>query len=89
MVNPDHELKIHPEHFGPVILGLKTAEVRKADRDFKQEDLILLREWWQGDYTGREIQVRVSYVTDLSPYCPGYVLLSLYPVRKNTPIRLT
>lgn len=81
MVMPDHELKILPEHFAPVCLGLKTAEVRKADRDFKQEDLILLREWWQGDYTGASQIVRVSYVTDLSAYCPGYVLLSLYPLK--------
>lgn len=74
----DHELKILPEHFAPLILGLKTAEVRKADRDFKQEDVILLREWWQGDYTGQSAIVRVRYVTDLGQYCPGYVLLSLY-----------
>lgn len=82
-----HELKIQPEHFSPVALGLKTAEVRKADRDFKPEDTLLLREWCDGEYTGASQMVRVSYVTDLSPYCPGYVLLSLYPLKNISLLR--
>lgn len=74
-----HELKILPEHFGPVIDELKTAELRKNDRNFKAGDLMILLEW-NGEYTGDACERVITHVADVSSYLPGYVLLSMKPV---------
>lgn len=63
---PDHELKIWPEYFDPVIKQLKTFEIRRNDRDFKVRDRVLLREWDpnKGEYTGRTAMVRITYILE-------------------------
>lgn len=44
--NPQtHHLKTWPAYFGAVIAGVKTFEVRKADRDFMLGDFLCLEEW--------------------------------------------
>lgn len=40
-----HDLKTAPEHFAAILSGLKTAELRKDDRNFAVGDTLLLREW--------------------------------------------
>lgn len=72
-----HELKILPEHFELVLAGLKLAELRLNDRDFKEDDTLCLREYENGEYTGRIVYRRVIHVADVSAYLPGYVLLSM------------
>lgn len=72
-----HELKIWPGFFEAVSSGDKTFEVRNNDRDFRQGDALVLREyaprqegpWGEeiptiagGEYTGRIISMRVNYV---------------------------
>lgn len=80
-----HELKILPEHFEPVISGLKSAEVRKNDRDYKVGDYLRLKEWdalsepFTG-FTGRIIVRKITHITDLKDYAAGYVLLSMKPL---------
>lgn len=71
-----HELKILPEHFTPVLDELKTAELRKNDRNFSVGDKLVLLEW-NGDYTGDGTVRYVSHVADVGSYLPGYVLLSM------------
>jgi len=39
-----HEHKILPEFFEAVILGFKTFEIRKNDRDYKVGDIVFLNE---------------------------------------------
>ncbi len=66
-----HHFKVHPENFEQIVLGLKHHEVRKDDRAIRPRagDMIVLREWRpiegtdQGEYTGRELQKRVTNVT--------------------------
>ena len=72
-----HELKILPEHFEPVLEGIKLAELRMNDRNFKVEDTLCLREYENGEYTGRIVYRRVIHVADVGAYLPGYVLLSM------------
>jgi len=40
-----HELKIWPQYYQAVKDGSKTFEVRKNDRGFQKDDLIVLREF--------------------------------------------
>lgn len=72
-----HELKILPEHFEPVLEGIKLAELRMNDRNFKVDDTLCLREYENGEYTGRIVYRRVIHVADVGAYLPGYVLLSM------------
>ena len=71
MKRQHHELKIAPEHFAGVIDGSKKAEFRVNDRNFKCADVMRLREWERGDYTGREVSVMVTDCTDVTQYING------------------
>ena len=75
----DHELKCWPASFRPIMDGFKTADLRKNDRAYAIGDTLTLREWDQhsGLYTGRFVRMKVRHVADVSPWVPGYVLLSI------------
>lgn len=62
MTSKTHDLKILPEYFDAVQKGIKNFEIRRNDRDFKVGDILRLREWYHGKYTGREITKRVQYI---------------------------
>lgn len=58
-----HHLKTWPQYFDLVWNNIKTFEVRKNDRHFKEGDYVLLREWSPTEgYSGREILVTIVYV---------------------------
>lgn len=59
-----HELKTWPEYFQSVWDGIKTFEVRKADRDFNIRDTLWLREWdpTTKEYTGRGCHGEITYI---------------------------
>lgn len=74
----EHELKIWPVYYNPVLAGEKTFEIRdNRDRDFKSGDQIVLREWDPDlkDYTGRSVKGEITYVTDYGQQ-PGFVVFS-------------
>jgi Domain of unknown function (DUF3850) len=59
-----HELKTPPEYFEAVMGRKKTFELRRNDRDFKVDDILILKEWKPdtfGKYTGRTITALVIY----------------------------
>jgi hypothetical protein len=75
-----HELKILPQYFKAVADGSKTFEIRKNDRDYKTGDILVLKEYENGAYTGREITKEISYILkDAQPYGlhEGYCIASL------------
>ena len=78
-----HELKILPQHFTPVLDEIKTAELRKNDRNFAAGDTLILMEW-NGDYTGDGCERVVTHVADVGDYLPGYVLMSMVPPESPT-----
>lgn len=74
-----HELKISPKYFEDVKANKKNFELRKDDRDFKVGDFITLREYDNGQYTGREIKnIPIGYILrDVPEYGlkEGYCIL--------------
>ena len=58
-----HDLKIKPEYFNAVLEGKKTFEIRNNDRNFQVDDSITLKEFDEGQYTGRSIGTfEITYV---------------------------
>lgn len=81
-----HELKIKPQYYEDVKIGLKPFEIRKNDRDFKPGDILILNEYslddsGAGTYSGRALTVRVTYLLNDQEYCKeGYVILGIITV---------
>lgn len=74
-----HNLKIHSQYFWDVMAGKKTFDVRKNDRNYRVGDALILREWENNNYSGREMSVRITYMLDdaFVGIIPGYVVLGI------------
>lgn len=59
------ELKTWPGPFRSVASGCKSYEIRKNDRDYRENDCLVLREWdpRYERYTGSAIVCRVTHIT--------------------------
>lgn len=59
-----HELKIYPEHFKEVLLGLKKVEIRLNDRNYQVGDTLLLNEYNPNTrkYSGSQVTRKVDYI---------------------------
>ena len=57
-----HELKIAPIYFEAVTSSKKAFEVRKDDRNYQENDVLILKEYDNNAYTGREYAVIVTYI---------------------------
>lgn len=69
-----HQLKIVPKYFELVAMDIKKFEVRRSDRDFKVDDLVSLNEW-DGDFTGRSIIVKITYIMNDPSYVKeGFII---------------
>lgn len=75
----EHELKTYPKYFEEVISGRKTFEVRKNDRKFCVGDVLLLKEWDNIKYSGREEKAEVIYLIgdEFIGIQPGYVVMGI------------
>ncbi|HAU4359835.1 DUF3850 domain-containing protein [Klebsiella oxytoca] len=74
-----HDLKIYPEFFSAVCTGVKRAELRKNDRDYRVGDTLHLLETPRGSChsTGEFINATITHIADVGEWMPGYVLLSI------------
>lgn len=78
MARQHHTLKIMPKYYRAIESGNKTFEVRKNDRGFQLYDILELREFFGGEYSGRYILAEVTYILDDPEYCKeGYVILGI------------
>jgi len=79
-----HELKTWPKFFQALWCGDKTFEVRKNDRGFKERDEIVLQEYdpETEEYTGREIEGFITYLTDFDQK-PGFIVFAFQESRRT------
>ena len=71
-----HFLKCSTKYFYAVKNGVKKFEVRKNDRNFNVEDVLVLEEYIDGKYTGAKCERYVNYILNDPEYCKeGYVIL--------------
>lgn len=84
-----HDLKIAPRYFHDIVDGRKRFEIRKNDRDYREGDVVFLREWDEKiGYTGRECRCIIPYVLKGSDELPiplgdGYVVFSICILAKK------
>lgn len=59
-----HEKKVWSEYFQKILEGKKNYELRLADWDCQEGDILILREWdhQTSKFTGRTIEKEVTYV---------------------------
>ena len=78
-----HELKIQHQYCIQIIVGGKSFEIRKNDRNFKVGDILHLRETNDGteEYTGFEMFVEVIHTHEGLGLEEGYVCMSIKRVR--------
>lgn len=68
ILSTEHILKCWPEPYSMICVGRKRHEIRVNDRNFKEGDILRLREFvppspvYGGYYTGREVMVAVTYI---------------------------
>jgi hypothetical protein len=75
-----HELKITPQHYINVMLGLKKVEIRKNDRNYQERDILILNEFnpETSRYTGGQITRKVDYILkDVDGLESDYVVLQI------------
>ena len=75
----EHELKIYPQYFEDVISGKKKFEIRKNDRKYRVGDILILKEWDNIEYSGREARAEVIYLINdkFVGIQPGYVVMGI------------
>ena len=80
-----HKLKLNTAYYEDSKLGIKNFEVRKNDRNFREGDILELREYIiavdGGMYTGDVHWKQIVYILDDDTYLkPGYVVLACVPI---------
>lgn len=76
-----HDLKIKPMYYEKVITGEKSFEIRLNDRKYSVGDTLILKEFLDQGFTGRQVMVKVVYMLshkDFPQGIPeGYVVMSI------------
>lgn len=75
-----HKLKIWPEYFEAVRIGLKNFEIRKNDRGFQIGDTLLLREYNANteEFSGKSIERVITYIVEGPPFmAEGWAVLGM------------
>lgn len=86
-----HTLKTEQPYFNQLWNGLKKFEVRKNDRDYKLNDLLLLQEYDLEDHSssGKEILVKVTCIMDDERYCKkGFVIMGIKELDRHVPMTM-
>lgn len=60
-----HRIKLASQYFDAVQKEEKNFEIRKNDRDYREGDWLILREWDGSNFTGRKIVRRIVHIYEL------------------------
>jgi histidine triad (HIT) family protein len=81
-----HRLKTVQPYYDAVAAGMKTFDIRAADRRYEVGDLLILEEYVDLAYTGRDEHRIVTYVMSDPQYVlPGSVVLGIRDVQLGDP----
>lgn len=76
-----HELKIQPAFLHAILSGRKRCEMREeSDRRYSPADVLILRGYLEGSYTGEEARCIVTHCLrhrDFWAVPPGWVIMSI------------
>lgn len=74
-----HELKICSRYFDAILDGKKGFEIRHNDRNYHIGDTVILKEWGNNKFSGREIHAVIDYLLDdkFVGLSDGYVAFQL------------
>ncbi|AFK66693.1 RNA-binding protein [Colwellia phage 9A] len=73
-----HELKITPSNFNMVVTGGMTFQIRKHDRDFREGDIVFLKEFKGKEFTGRTQPCKLNLIlTHTDGLKEGFCLLNI------------
>jgi hypothetical protein len=76
-----HHLKVWPHFYDGLVDGSKTYEVRRNDRGFAVDDILVLHDWNQDTSTYTERPILYTKVLGILEDAPGliegYVILTL------------
>lgn len=73
-----HTIKLAKMYYEDVKSGKKSFELRKNDRGYKQGDILRMLEYAEGEWTGREMVVEVTYLLeDYAGLEEGYCIMAL------------
>ncbi|MFY8187526.1 MAG: DUF3850 domain-containing protein [Flavobacterium sp.] len=78
-----HHLKVWPEFFRELVLGIKKVEIRRNDRNFKERDILVLQEWNPNSkkFTGFTVVRKIDHLmSNLPGLEQGYVVLQISKV---------
>lgn len=81
--------KIKPQFFLAVTSCLKSFEIRKDEDDVQVGDILALREWENGEYTGQMVFREITYVLRNAPEYglkEGYAIYGIAPIKNLTQI---
>lgn len=73
-----HEVKIAESYFDDVASGKKPFELRKNDRGYEEGNSLKLREFKDGEYTGRTVEADIIYILEgYTGLQEGYCILGI------------
>jgi len=91
--NRVHELKIYAKYWDDIDSGRKTFEIRKNDRDYREDDILVFRKYDPvTDSTDKNwvLICRVTYITDLKDIgLDGYVGMSIILLYPDETVRVS
>ena len=75
----EHKIKLSSKYFDDVKSGRKSFEIRKNDRNYRVNDILIMQEYTKsGEYTDRYIEAVIIYMLEDGNYLKdGYVALGI------------
>ena len=74
----EHKIKLSSKYFDDVKSGRKSFEIRKNDRNYRVNDILIMQEYTEsGEYTDRYIEAVIIYILECNYLKDGYVALGI------------